>query len=111
MSDDFDDLLRETAKPQTEVPHRVVGAPEIVPTMFADTALFAYRFGGTIRVQFVEMNNAPSDAPEPGITSRHVFNLVMPVEGFSNFLEYLNKSAREWNLPIIDSDKDGDGNG
>lgn len=101
MKDEFEALMDDQPGSPTGTAHRMVGTPETVPTMFADTALFAYRFGGTVRVQFVEMNNHAVDSSDPGLTSRHTFNLVMPVEGFSNFLEYLNKTAREWNLPDV----------
>ncbi len=104
--DDFDDLLGGDPKPEVL---KTIGAPEAVPTVFADTAIFAYRFGGTVRIQFMEMMSGAADSSSPGIKGRYVGNLVMPVEGFANMLHYLNQIAGEMNLPAVAPEEaDGD---
>jgi hypothetical protein len=97
MSTEFDDLLGGAPAPSPA--YTTIGNPESVPTVFADTAIFAYRFGGTVRVQFVEAINGAADSTSPGIKTRYVGNLVMPVEGFANMLEYLNGIAESMKLP------------
>lgn len=96
-STEFDDLLGGDETPQ--ITFKISGTPETVPTVFADTAIFAYRFGGTVRVQFVEAISGASDSTSPGVKTRYIGNLVMPVEGFANMLRYLNQIAADMNLP------------
>jgi len=104
MSTEFDDVLGGDPKARL----KVVGTPETVPTVFADTAIFAYRFGGTVRIQFVEGIVGAADGTSPGLASRHVGNLVMPVEGFANMLAYFNHVAKDMGLPEADIYPDGE---
>lgn len=69
------------------------------PTVYADGCVFATRLGSTVRLAFTETILEAVDGPFPGLKARHVGTLVLPVEGFRDMLEYLNKIAPEFIFP------------
>lgn len=66
------------------------------PTIYADGCIFVSTLGHAIRISFVETIVEPANGPSPGLKTKHVANIVMPVEGFSNTLEYMNQVSKSW---------------
>lgn len=101
----IDDLLGDDPgkeaekKAEQEFPIPLVTSAINYPTVYADGCLFATRLGSNVRLTFVETILEAGDSPSPGAKTRHVGTLVMPVEGFSNMLDYLNKISKEYILP------------
>lgn len=94
-----DQQADENTEAVTPSNFRYVGSPTSAPTIFADTAAFATRVGGSIRVQLIESVPGASDSVEPGMNARYIANIVFPIEGFANFLSYLNGVAPTFDLP------------
>ena len=82
------------------------------PTIYADGCIFVSTVGNAIRISFVETIVEPSNGPMPGLKTRHVANVVMPTEGFSNTLEYMNRVVKDWAAAqALISDASGEADG
>ncbi len=86
---EFDGVTHPTTEDGVEAP--IITSAARAPTIYADGVIFATRFGSTVRVHLVETVAEAADAPHPGLKTRHVANIVMPIEGYRNTVKYLNE--------------------
>lgn len=86
---DIDGVTHPTTDDGVEVP--IITSAANAPTIYADGVIFATRFGSTVRIHLVETVAEATDAPHPGLKTRHVANVVMPIEGYRNTVKYLNE--------------------
>ena len=60
------------------------------PTLFADGLIFATLLNGAVRLQFSEYVPQAANGPSPGLKSRTVATMVVPLEGYQSMMAYLN---------------------
>lgn len=74
------------------------------PTVFADGCLHAAFAGANMRITFAETIWGPSDnEAEAGMNVRHVLSLVIPRDGFLNMIEYLQNTAKLFDMVPSDA--------
>lgn len=66
-----------------------VNVPKDAPTVFSDGLLFATLVNGNVRLQFAEYVPHARNGPEPGLKTRVVANVIMPLEGYRGMMDYL----------------------
>lgn len=105
---DYEAMLEDPAPdPPPEPKIEYLNTLSQAPTVFADGLVFVSRIGTTVRLSFVETTLEPNDSRTPGIKSKHVVNVVMPMEGFQNAVSYVDTIIRGW--AEIDSEKTAHG--
>ncbi|TMM47269.1 hypothetical protein [Qipengyuania marisflavi] len=67
-----------------------VNDPKDAPTVFSDGLLFATLVNGGVRLQFAEYVPHATNGPNPGLKTRVVANVVMPLEGYRGMMDYLS---------------------
>ncbi len=79
-------------QPKNENPSEMVqvNGPKDAPTVFADGLLFATLVNGNVRLQFAEYVPHATNGPDPGLKTRVIANVIMPLEGYRGMMEYLN---------------------
>lgn len=81
----------DTGPENAELPDIVqANFPVQAPTVYADGLLFATNVSNTIRLQFAEYVPHAMNSSDPGLKTRVVLNVAIPVEGYSAMMKYLN---------------------
>lgn len=93
-------------QPQTDHPDNMqhVNDPKDAPTVFSDGLLFATVVNGNVRLQFAEYVPQAANGPNPGLKTRVVANVIMPLEGYRGMMDYLDAV----NGPYIFGEEGGD---
>lgn len=103
MASEFDDILGAKT-PSEPPPVQLVTSATDAPTIYADGVLFATRLGSTVRLSFFENILEARDAPSPGLKARHVLNLVLPIEGYTSGITYLEEAEKYIYPPVQDGE-------
>lgn len=67
-----------------------VSEPKDAPTIFSDGLLFATLVNGNVRLQFAEYVPQAFNGPNPGLKTRVIGTVVMPLEGYRGMVDYLD---------------------
>lgn len=80
-------------QPKNENPSEMdqVNEPKDVPSIFSDGLLFATLVAGNVRLQFAEYVPHAFNGRNPGLKTRVVANVVMPLDSYRAMMDYLER--------------------
>lgn len=95
-----------TDQPATD--YTIINGASDAETVFADGLIFATRLGSAVRLQFAEYVPQASNHPDPGMKTRIVKTIVMPIEGYDAMLQYLVEVTPQYIHPPVEGEEGGE---